>query len=63
MFSSAKGVATIYTDNATILEKYESEKRSMGKAALITLLINVVIASFFYLFTTLPIFSTNESTI
>lgn len=63
LFSAPKGIAPIYTDHTTILEKYESEKRSMGKAAFITLLLNIAIAALFYFFTTLPIFSTNESTI
>jgi hypothetical protein len=63
LFSAPKGVAPIYTDKTSILEKYESEKKSMGKAAFIALLINIVILAFFYFFTTLPTFSTNEFTI
>lgn len=63
LFSAQKGTAPIYTDKPSILEKYENEKRSMGKAAFITLLINIVIAAVFYFFTTLPMFSMNEFTI
>lgn len=63
LFSAPKGAATIYTDRTSILEKYEIEKKSMGKAAFIALLINAGIAAVFYFLTTLPVFSTNESTI
>jgi len=45
LFSAPKGIAPIYTDKMSVLEKYESEKRSMGKAAFFSLLINICIAA------------------
>ncbi|OCA87779.1 hypothetical protein A8F94_08010 [Bacillus sp. FJAT-27225] len=63
LFSAPKGTAPIYTDKPSILEKYENEKSSMGKAALITLLINICIAAVYSFVITLDFFHTYESTI
>ncbi|ALC89270.1 hypothetical protein AM500_05325 [Bacillus sp. FJAT-18017] len=60
LFSAPKGTAPIYTDKPSILEKYENEKKSMGKAALITLLINICIVVAYNFVASLEIFNSNE---
>lgn len=46
IFSASLGIKPIYSDKATIIERYEREKKQMGKAALITLTISVVFLLF-----------------
>ncbi|KGP91849.1 hypothetical protein N780_15955 [Pontibacillus chungwhensis BH030062] len=43
LFSAPEGTQPIFTDQSTIIEKYEAEKRIMGKAALPTLLITIAL--------------------
>lgn len=46
IFSAYMGIKPIYSDKATAIERYEREKKQMGKAALITLTISVVFLLF-----------------
>jgi hypothetical protein len=44
LFSAPIGMAPIFTEKVSILEKYQMEKKSMGKAALVSLLFNIAVA-------------------
>ncbi|MFQ6391700.1 DUF2812 domain-containing protein [Priestia aryabhattai] len=46
IFSASMRIKPIYSDKATTIERYEREKKQMGKAALITLTISVVFLLF-----------------
>lgn len=63
LFSAPKGIAPIYTDQSSILEKYQIEKKSMGKAALWMLFVNIALAAVFYLFTTASFYQTYDTPI
>ncbi|MCD5323430.1 MULTISPECIES: DUF2812 domain-containing protein [Pontibacillus] len=43
LFSAPEGTTPIYTDKPSTIEKYEAEKRVMGRAALPTLLITIAL--------------------
>ena len=63
LFSAPKGIAPIYTDKSTILEKYQNEKKWMGKAALLMLLVNIALAVAFYFVTSGAYYQANDTTI
>jgi hypothetical protein len=63
LFSAPKGIAPIYTDQASILEKYQIEKKWMGKAALWMLVLNIAIAAVFYSLTTASFYQANDTAI
>lgn len=63
LFSAPKDIAPIYTDQSSILEKYQIEKKSMGKAALLMLFVNIALAAVFYLFTTASFYQPYETPI
>ncbi|GGG75582.1 DUF2812 domain-containing protein [Paenibacillus radicis (ex Gao et al. 2016)] len=44
VFQAPAGTKPIYTDKATLVEKYEREKKMMGRAALPLLLVTLVLA-------------------
>jgi len=46
IFSASMKAKPIYSDKVTIIEKYEREKKQMGKAALITLTISIMFLLF-----------------
>lgn len=43
IFSAPKGTEPIYSDKVTAIEKYETEKKRMGKVALPTLIVTLVL--------------------
>ncbi|WP_352927961.1 DUF2812 domain-containing protein [Peribacillus simplex] len=63
LFSAPPGIAPIYSDRETTIEKYETEKKAMGKGAFIMILVSLLFIAAHYLVNKITLFNGIQATV
>ncbi|WP_223701234.1 DUF2812 domain-containing protein [Sutcliffiella deserti] len=63
LYSASPGTAPIYTDKDSVVEKYENEKKVMGKGALVMVVVTFLIMAVSFLISHFSLFTGFEGTV